>query len=84
MLKAQKWGVLLALVLLGLCSQTARALDASASHKKWVIITSISYPTEAIKVLANMTDWKVESLTSPWKISRSRHARSCVLCLCLS
>ena len=28
-------------------------------HKKWIIVTTINYPTKSIKILANMTDWKV-------------------------
>ncbi|CAL5222166.1 g4491 [Coccomyxa viridis] len=59
MLRPLGWALLLACMLGGLCSQTARALDDAASHKRWIIITSISYPTDAIKVLAKMPDWKV-------------------------
>ena len=59
MLKPRGWALLLACMLAALHSQTARALDGAASHKRWIIITSISYPTEAIKVLAKMPDWKV-------------------------
>lgn len=67
MVKPRGWAVLLACVLVGLCSQTACELDGSATHKRWIIITSISYPTDAIKVLATMTDWKVRSHSSPSK-----------------
>ena len=58
MKKGLQQGVLLACMLYAVCS-TAQALDASASHKKWVVITSIAYPTQAIKILADMPDWKV-------------------------
>jgi len=58
MQKGVQRAVLLACTLYAVCS-TAQALDASASHKKWVVITSIAYPTQAIKILADMPDWKV-------------------------
>ena len=32
-------------------------------HKKWIIVTTINYPTESIRILANMTDWKVNHLS---------------------
>ncbi len=72
MLRPQGWVLLLACMLAGLCSQTARALDDAASHKRWIIITSISYPTEAIKVLAKMPDWKVQSPQQPLEASNHR------------
>ena len=59
MLKPWGWAVLLVCMLAALLSETASALDDNASHKHWIIITSISYPTEAIKVLAKMPGWKV-------------------------
>ena len=58
-MKAREQAALLACLFLGLCSWQTQALDGAASHKRWIIITSISYPTDAIKVLAKVTDWKV-------------------------
>ena len=58
-MQARGQAALLACLFLGLCSWQTRALNSAASHKRWIIITSISYPTDAIKVLAKMTDWKV-------------------------
>ena len=59
MLRPRGLVLLLACMLASLCIQTVRALDDAASHKRWIIITSISYPTESIKVLAEMPGWKV-------------------------
>lgn len=53
--------VLLPCVLCMLWAQAALALDPNANHKKWIIITSVSYPTDSIKVLAKMPGWKVGS-----------------------
>ena len=33
------------------------------NHKRWIIVTTINYPTESIRILANMTDWKVNHLS---------------------
>ena len=30
-----------------------------AIHRKWIIVTTINYPTESIRILATMTDWTV-------------------------
>ena len=45
-------------MLLAVIQSQAQAAEA---HKKWIIVTTINYPTESIRILANMTGWKVSS-----------------------
>ena len=41
-------------------------------HKKWIIVTTINYTTEPIRILANMTDWKVSRLVTQCSLAMSR------------
>ena len=50
-------------MLLGVLLFPAEGSIAPGSHKRWIIVTTISYPTESIRILANMTDWKVNHLS---------------------
>lgn len=49
-------------ILVGMLLRSAQGTRRSDVHKKWIIVTTINYPTESIRILANMTDWKVSHL----------------------
>lgn len=41
-----------------LVAALCRPAQAEPHHKKWIIVTTINYPTESIRILAKMSDWK--------------------------
>ncbi len=46
-------------MLLGALLCQVEGAKPQAVHRRWIIVTTINYPTESIRILANMTDWKV-------------------------
>ena len=50
-------------MLLGVLMCPAEGKSMPENHKRWIIVTTINYPTESIRILANMTDWKVNHLS---------------------
>ena len=56
-------------ILLATLLYPAKGLASAAVHRRWIIVTTINYPTESIRILANMTDWKVSQNISDFNFS---------------
>ncbi len=48
----------LCMLLAFLCC-SAEGAEGPVNHKRWIIVTTINQPTESVRILANMTGWKV-------------------------
>ena len=57
------WGATCLCMLVGALVCLAEGAELQAVvHRRWIIVTTINYPTESIRILASMTDWKVSHL----------------------
>lgn len=55
-------------MLLATLLSPAKGLESPVIHKRWIIVTTINYPTDSIRILANMTDWKVSQNHSDFRL----------------
>ena len=46
---------------------SAVGAEGPVNHKRWIIVTTINYPTESVRILANMTGWKVSPYHSAFQ-----------------